>query len=160
MRKRVLRLILIALIVVSTVACDQTTKYWAKSFLAGRGTIAVWNGFFVLRYAENQGAFLSLGSNWPPHLRLLVFVVLSSLIVLAAFLYMIYDRTMNLGRTVALSLVAGGGAGNLIDRIVRAGYVTDFMNLGVGRLRTGIFNFADIFLLLGVLLLVIVQRRR
>ena len=44
---------------------------------------------------------------------------------------------------VAWALVVAGGVGNLIDRIA-AGYVIDFMNLGIGSLRTGIFNVADV----------------
>jgi len=48
----------------------------------------------------------------------------------------------------------GGGASNLIDRASR-GHVVDFLNLGVGSLRTGIFNVADVAVLLGAVLIVV-----
>jgi signal peptidase II len=54
---------------------------------------------------------------------------------------------------VALGLVAGGGLANWLDRVVDDGAVTDFVSLGIGTLRTGIFNLADVAIVLGVLLL-------
>jgi len=47
-------------------------------------------------------------------------------------------------RFVALVLVLAGGVGNQLDRVLQAGLVTDSINLGVGPLRTGIFNVADV----------------
>jgi signal peptidase II len=63
---------------------------------------------------------------------------------------------------IACSLICGGGIGNLIDRVARSGYVVDFLNCGIGRLRTGIFNAADFAITLGVVMLVIASftRRR
>ena len=59
---------------------------------------------------------------------------------------------------VASALVIGGGIGNLIDRIYNGGYVVDFMNMGINHIisfipRTGIFNVADIWIMLGAALL-------
>jgi len=54
---------------------------------------------------------------------------------------------------MAAALVCSGGLGNLIDRIGRHGYVTDFLNVGIGPVRTGIFNVADFALMIGVVLL-------
>jgi signal peptidase II len=55
-----------------------------------------------------------------------------------------------------------GGIGNLLDRVFYDGRVIDFMNLGIGRLRTGIFNVADVYITIGILLLAFhaVQRLR
>ena len=53
-----------------------------------------------------------------------------------------------------------GGASNLIDRFTHGGYVVDFINLGIGSLRTGIFNVADIAITLGVLILLAHNRRQ
>jgi signal peptidase II len=49
-----------------------------------------------------------------------------------------------------LSLIASGGISNCIDRLTNDGRVTDFLSLGVGGLRTGIFNVAEMILMLGV----------
>jgi signal peptidase II len=57
-------------------------------------------------------------------------------------------------QTIAAALVCGGGLGNLIDRFSQHGYVTDFLNLGIGSVRTGIFNVADFALLFGLGMLV------
>jgi signal peptidase II len=63
-------------------------------------------------------------------------------------------------QALGLALVAGGGLGNLVDRFRLRGYVIDFMNLGLGPVRTGVFNVADVAIVAGVILLVLPGRRR
>ena len=55
-------------------------------------------------------------------------------------------------------LVSAGGVGNLVDCIVRNGHVIDFMNLGLGPVRTGIFNVADVQIMVGLGLLLLARR--
>jgi signal peptidase II len=57
-----------------------------------------------------------------------------------------------------LALVAGGGISNLIDRLLYNGRVTDFLNVGIGGVRTGIFNVADMAIMAGALLLLLNMR--
>ena len=52
-------------------------------------------------------------------------------------------------------MVSGGGLSNLIDRVTQGGNVTDFLNVGAGPIRTGIFNCADMALMLGVAILIL-----
>jgi len=52
-----------------------------------------------------------------------------------------------------LGLVAGGGLGNWLDRVREAGAVTDFVSVGLGGLRTGVFNGADVAIVVGIVLL-------
>ena len=59
---------------------------------------------------------------------------------------------------VGLALYFAGGASNLVDRVMH-GSVIDFMNVGVGPLRTGIFNVADMAILLGVAIFVFTHRQ-
>ncbi len=54
-----------------------------------------------------------------------------------------------------MRLLLGGAIGNLIDRVRFDGLVIDFMNLGVGPLRTGIFNVADVAISCGAVLLIL-----
>lgn len=61
---------------------------------------------------------------------------------------------MSLDTVVAWSLVLSGGLGNLVDRIINDGRMIDFMNIGIGSLRTGIFNVADVYITVGVVVLV------
>jgi len=60
---------------------------------------------------------------------------------------------------LALSLIFSGGLSNFYDRIANNGAVVDFLNIGIGSLRTGIFNVADIAIMLGVLLLVCTREK-
>ncbi|HUP40440.1 MAG TPA: signal peptidase II [Vicinamibacterales bacterium] len=52
------------------------------------------------------------------------------------------------------ALILAGGASNWIDRVMR-GSVVDFINVGVGPLRTGIFNVADVAVMLGAAVLLV-----
>lgn len=61
---------------------------------------------------------------------------------------------------IAWGLILSDGIGNLLDRLLHDGRVIDFMNLGLGSLRTGIFNIADVCITTGVLLLVLHTFRR
>jgi signal peptidase II len=60
-------------------------------------------------------------------------------------------------KIVSLSLIAGGGFSNLIDRIANGGYVVDFLNIGLGGIRTGIFNIADMAIMMGGILLIAIS---
>ena len=57
-------------------------------------------------------------------------------------------------RLIGVCLVFAGGASNWVDRVAR-GSVVDFMNVGVGPLRTGIFNVADVAIMVGVAVLLL-----
>jgi signal peptidase II len=117
---------------------------------------------FRLTYIENHGAFLGMGSNWPDEVRFLAFVVVSALLVFAALGVVVQrlvaraeagDGKQRLWMDLSVLgplLVVSGGIGNLIDRAQRDGAVVDFMNLGVGSLRTGIFNVADVAIMAGL----------
>ncbi len=155
MPARTLKAVLIALIVLATVGCDQATKHLARARLADRGTVFVVGSLFVLHYAENEGAFLSLGAGLSRPIRTLVFIAIP-LAALAGMIVTVAGRKSAAWITVAgFSFIAGGGFGNLIDRLARGGRVSDFMNLGIGSFRTGIFNVADLCILLGCVLIIL-----
>ena len=65
MAKASLRIVLVIMVIGVTVGCDQSTKIAARRLLKDRGTVYVLGDFLVLRYVENQGAFLGLGTNCP-----------------------------------------------------------------------------------------------
>lgn len=72
----------------------------------------------------------------------------------------LFVQPMSLDTVVARSLVLSGGLGNLVDRIINDGRVIDFMNIGIGSLRTGIFNVADVCITVGVVVLIFQALRR
>jgi signal peptidase II len=144
------RRIVLAAIIVLTIALDQSTKVIARRTLMNAFP-RHYAGVLTLLYTENPGAFLSLGSNLPPNVRHLVFDGLVSIGLLAA-LYALFTGRMESGReAVAIALIIGGGAGNLIDRLRFGGRVTDFIYLEAGPLHTGVFNLADMAITSGVI---------
>ena len=160
MTAKKLRIVVLIAIVILSVAGDQLTKYIARETLKGQGTIQVLGDILVLHYTENQGAFLGLGSKWPDGLRTAVFGFLSLTVVLGIGFVALRGKNMLLPDTVAMAFVIGGGIGNLVDRLFRGGLVSDFMNIGIGRVRTGVFNVADLFLVAGVIMFVVLHFRR
>lgn len=145
------------LLALATIGCDQATKQAARSHLAGRPRQSFFGDAVRLEYAENKGAFLSIGSSLPAWARIAVFTVATGamLLVIAA---LSLKRHGPPTQRLALGLLWAGGASNLVDRVLH-GSVVDFMNVGVGWLRTGIFNVADMAIVVGVLLMVLSQKR-
>ncbi len=135
---------------------DQITKQIAVKTLFGREPLIYLNDMARLLYAENTGAFLSLGARLPETTQRWVFLGLVTLILLALLIYALKEiSNLDYLIIVGFGLILGGGFGNLIDRIVNDGRVVDFMNVGIGNLRTGIFNVADMALMAGVGLVMI-----
>ena len=104
-----------------------------------------------LDFAQNPGGFLSLGSNLPDSFRTTVFIAMNSFMMLGLICYICIKRNVPLMLFVALVLVLSGGIGNLIDRVCNDGLVTDFINVGIGPIRTGVFNVADMAVLFGAI---------
>ena len=146
------RLTMIFLLLFVCVGCDQSTKYTAKHFLEGQQTLSYMGDIFRLSYTENIGAFLSLGAGMPENIRQTIFVVLVSIFLVGFLLFVIHSKKLNSFAVSSSVLMIGGGLGNLIDRIINKGAVIDFMNIGIGPIRTGIFNVADLAIMSGVLM--------
>jgi signal peptidase II len=103
-----------------------------------------------MQYTENTGAFLSLGESLPEQTRFWLFIVVGFLLLAAITIYA-YRITFQYRYKIAgLSIIVGGGVSNLIDRITNHGAVIDFLNIGIGVVRTGIFNIADFLILIGI----------
>jgi signal peptidase II len=106
-----------------------------------------------LQATHNEGAFLSLGSSLPKNLRQALFTGGVAVVLLAMLGYSLFARPLSRVSIVAITLVVGGGISNLADRLVHDGRVFDFINIGIGPLRTGIFNVADVCITVGILVL-------
>lgn len=155
------RFLLPLFIVVAGLLVDQATKWLARDTLAGQPPILFLGGVARLHYAENPGAFLSLGADLPPDARFWIFSVLAALLLAALVVYVLRASASSpLLTLVAVSLFVAGGVGNLIDRIFNEGRVVDFMQVGVGWLRTGVFNVADMAIMAGVGLAVLAMIRQ
>jgi signal peptidase II len=148
----------IATVLMLVTGIDQATKFLAKAYLPDH-ELSYLGGAIVLLRAYNRGAFLSLGASLPDAWRTQIFIFGVAVVLAALLLYTIYARDIQPRALLALSLAFAGGVSNLIDRIfLHHGLVFDFLNVGIGGLRTGIFNVADMMIMLGLALLLIPSR--
>jgi signal peptidase II len=143
------RFLVLVLVLVACVGCDQATKAIARETLASSPPQSLLNGIVRLEYAENVGAFMSLGANLSPAVRLPAWVILVGVLLAMEVVFIGRSQNLRIGQLLGLSLIAGGGCGNLIDRLMNAGAVVDWVSLGIGSLRTGVFNLADVAIMAG-----------
>mgnify|MGYP003966625979 CR=1 FL=1 len=113
------------------VILDQLTKYFFEN-----KTIEIFS-FFSFRYAENSGAAFGILKGWN-----ILFIVFSFVVMIACLYYYNYYK-------LPLTFLLAGTIGNLIDRIL-FGFVRDFISVSVWP----IFNFADAYNTIGVILLI------
>lgn len=150
------RLFALLFVLFACVACDQGTKSIAQNHLSTTEPIILLNGMVRLQLMENPGAFLSLGAALPPVAQFWIFTILVGVALVGAAVYLVREAHRIAAVTlIAIALLLGGGIGNLIDRLVNEGRVIDFMNVGIGSLRTGVFNVADMAIMAGVALIML-----
>jgi signal peptidase II len=128
------------------VLLDQATKWFARANLVPGELHSYLGGCFWIRLVRNHGAFLSLGATLSEPVRQVLLVVLVGLFLAGALVWMVRARRVSRSSLWATTAIVAGGAGNLWDRIMDRGGVTDFLNVGIGNLRTGIFNVADMYI--------------
>jgi len=145
--------LLLLVAIVTTIGCDQVTKRIATSELAARPGRSYLGGAVRLEYAENTGGFLGVGANLAPQARRGIFTAATGLLLLAVVGVAVHQRWNGL-LLVGVTLFVAGGASNWVDRFGR-GSVVDFMVVGLGPIRTGIFNVADVAIMIGVGLFVL-----
>ena len=154
MMKTNLRAALVLLIMSACVGCDQATKLVARAHLPLHATISLFHDTLRLERTQNPGAFLGLGEGLPSLGRLIALTLGGAILLAGVAWWTLRSTRIRPVQVVGAGLICGGGLANLIDRLAASGNVTDFLNVGVGPLRTGIFNVADMALMLGVAILI------
>lgn len=149
-----MRLALAVGILVSCIGCDQATKELATQKLRNQPPQTYLSGMLRLEFMYNSGGFLSLGSDLGPAARKTIFVVVNSVFMVLVLSYLVAQWQSRLAVFVPLAFLLAGGIGNLIDRTTQGGLVTDFINVGIGPLRTGVFNVADVAVMFSAIALV------
>ncbi len=144
------RVIVIALVLSLCVGCDQVTKAIARRTLGTSPPIYLLGEMIRLHYTENTGAFLGMGATLPEDVRFWLLIVFVSVLLIGMLAFIVTYPLMDTWSLIGGGLVIGGGFSNLLDRLFRGGAVVDFMNIGIGNLRTGIFNVADLAIVCGV----------
>ncbi|GAF83684.1 unnamed protein product [marine sediment metagenome] len=154
--KRCQALVFVALLLVP-VGCDHVAKQIAHSTLAGSPGVSLAADTLRFELTSNPGAFLNLGSDLPSGVRHLIFLGLVPLLLAIICVVGLRSGFSSGWSLLALAFVVGGGLANWVDRLQHGGAVSDFISLGLGPLRTGIFNPADVFIVAGVALLLLLS---
>jgi len=147
------RNLFIVLLIVFNIAIDQISKVWVRANFDYGETKSLIGEKFIMQYVENQGAFLGMGSDMHPTLKLILLLILPTIVLGYVIYYIIKNKELDRMSLIAFCCIVGGGIANVFDRITR-GEVTDFffINLG-GVFKTGIFNIADVSVTTGMLIL-------
>ncbi|WP_417876188.1 signal peptidase II [Winogradskyella sediminis] len=149
------RNLFIILLVAFNIAIDQISKVIVRSTMirGGKGQINVIQDYFQLIWVENKGAFLGMGSDMNPTLRLVFLLVLPAIVLAYVTYYIVKTKELDRMSLIAFCCIVGGGIANVFDRIV-FGQVTDFFYIDLGGVfKTGIFNVADMSVTAGMIVL-------
>lgn len=135
------------LTVIFTVGIDQITKYFAVKELKPIDTYPIINGVLHLTYVENTGAAFGMmkDSRW-------IFMTVSAVAIVAIAVVIFKYGRESVFSSFCLSMILGGGIGNMIDRIA-LGYVVDFVDFRL--INFAVFNGADSFVCVGAFLMII-----
>jgi len=129
-------------------AIDQGSKYLARQWVPAAGS-EFFAGWVRLSLVENHGGFLGIAADLPDALRHFFLIGCVGLLLFACLLLLFRASKQHSPYRFSLAGIAGGGLGNMIDRLHGDGGVTDFLILGAGTMKTGIFNLADVFIVVG-----------
>ena len=127
---------------------DQISKSIISTYLKLNQSIEVIKDFFYLRYINNTGASWGILSNSK---ILLIILSLIAIIILIRYMYSFKETKLNY---IGFGFLLGGILGNLSDRLLH-GYVKDFLDFIIFNYDFPVFNIADIFIVLGVIILII-----
>jgi signal peptidase II len=147
------RVLITFLVVVSCIGCDQATKRIARQKLAPNAPVTLIANIFHLEYTENSGAMMGVGSELSDGVRFWLFKVFAGCALFTLLAFTVLGKSLDTTAILSLSMILGGGLGNLVDRLFKGGIVVDFMIITLGPFKTAIFNFADLSILIGLLLL-------
>lgn len=132
------------LMIIGVVLADQFSKLLVLNFLDPETPFVIWEGVFRFSYVENKGAAFGMLAEhrW-------VFMLISVIAIVALLIYLWKWRPESKFACCAIAMIAGGGIGNMIDR-VSLGFVVDFLDFYLfPQIWTWVFNVADSFVCVG-----------
>ncbi|MEJ6793358.1 MAG: signal peptidase II [Lacinutrix sp.] len=149
------RTLFIILLVVFNIAIDQISKFWIRANVVAGSKSQIIGDYFTLHNVENEGAFLGLGSDFNPILKIILLNVLPIVVLTLVLIHVFRDKNLDKFSLIGFCCIIGGGIANIYDRIIYKS-VTDFWHIDLGGVfRTGIFNIADMSVMLGMGLLIL-----
>lgn len=129
---------------------DIFSKQIVIHFMVENQTIQIIPHLFSLTYVKNTGvAFSMLSGN-------LTFILMMSVLVVGVLIYFAKNRESGQLENLCYSMILGGALGNFLDRIFY-GYVIDFFDFSLFDFKMAIFNVADILIVCGVFLLIVLE---
>ena len=132
---------------------DMLSKILVINYLELEESVKIINEFIYLTYVRNTGAAWSILSD-----NTYIVLGISFIIIIGIIWYISKNKIDNKFEKVAYSLILGGAIGNLANRIIY-GYVIDFIDIKIFGYDYPIFNLADGFIVIGVILLIIYSWR-
>jgi signal peptidase II len=151
--KKLVRILIIILIIISDISCDQISKHIVRQNIEFKTQINLLSKYVILTKVENTGAFLGLGDSIPRLIYTLLMILLPLIVIGYALFYLIKSDTLPSPMIIGISLLIGGGLGNIYDRILY-GSVTDFLYFDFVLFHTGIVNIADISVTIGFFIII------
>lgn len=159
--KKGIKILLFCLSSLTLISWDRASKELAKDLLKDKAPVSYFHNTVRFEYVENTGAAMSFADDLPKQTSFWLLSMAPLALLLAMSVYVIRNtEKMPLTRLAAFALIISGGLGNIYDRIVYDRHVTDFMNIGINNLRTGIFNFADVCITAGAIMLLVSYRQK
>ncbi|HFA48993.1 MAG TPA: signal peptidase II [Bacteroidetes bacterium] len=156
---KIIRTLFIFILIAANVGCDQISKSIVRETVDRSEWIEVYHDNLILTNVENTGAFFGLGADMPPMLKNILLSLVPALAISVILFVVLTRRQLPRSAVVGLSFIIGGGTGNIFDRIAY-GSVTDFLHMDFGVFKTGIFNMADVSIMVGMGIVLLAMYKR
>jgi len=144
-----IQLLIVLLALVLAICTDQYTKFIAQEYLVHANPLSFFSGILQFSYVENSSGFLGVVKDLPESIQFFFLNICVSALLLYCLYYLFLKKNRTTFHATALAAITGGGISNLLDRIIHNGFVIDFIQIGIAPIQTGIFNLADIYILVG-----------
>jgi len=149
------RSIFIIVLIAVNIALDQISKVTVRTYVSTKSQTEIIGSYFTMHNVENKGAFLGMGSDLNPTIKIIVLLILPIIVLGFVTRYLFREKSMDRLTLIGFACIIGGGIANVFDRIVY-GSVTDFFHIDLGGVfRTGIFNVADMSVTFGMIIILL-----
>jgi signal peptidase II len=148
------RNLLLILLILFNITADQYSKKIVREKVIPGSQKEIFGDLLQLMNVENSGAFLGMGSEANPTIKLIFLLILPVVVILCVLYYLFTNKSLDKLTRIGLSCIVGGGLANLYDRFLY-GSVTDFLFMDFGIAKTGIFNLADLSVTTGMILILL-----
>lgn len=149
------RNLFIVILIIFNIGIDQISKFIVRAKVAPYSQDTIIGELFTLHNVENTGAFLGMGSDLGPVLKTLLLLILPVIVLGLVIVHVLKDTSIDKLSLIGFCCIIGGGLANVFDRYAY-GSVTDFLHIDLGgKLRTGIFNIADVSVTTGMIMIIV-----